>query len=85
MTALTGNAITVYAQHEVVKDLIQARIEAGGAILFDVQDTTIHNFDSKRPLIQFEKDGTAHELPAILSRDAMAFMASAARLFPRVF
>jgi p-hydroxybenzoate 3-monooxygenase len=62
MTALTGNAITVYAQHEVVKDLIRARIEAGGAILFDVENTTVHNIDSKQPVIQFKKDGTAHEL-----------------------
>ena len=35
---LTGRAITVYGQHEIVKDLIAARLAAGGAILFDVQD-----------------------------------------------
>src|SRR5947209_2487084 len=30
---LTGKAVTVYGQHEVVKDLIGARLQAGGAIL----------------------------------------------------
>src|SRR5690348_12413739 len=33
MTELTGGrAITVYAQHEVIKDLVQARVAAGGQI-----------------------------------------------------
>ena len=31
---LTGHTITVYGQQEVVKDLIKARLEAGGSILF---------------------------------------------------
>jgi len=29
LTGLTGHAITVYAQHEVIKDLVAARVEAG--------------------------------------------------------
>ena len=33
-----GRAITVYGQQEVVKDLIAARLAAGGQILFDVSD-----------------------------------------------
>ena len=62
MTALTGNAITVYAQHEVVKDLIQARIEACVAILFHVAGHHDSQYRQQTPLIQFEKDETAHEL-----------------------
>src|SRR5918998_1331006 len=30
LTDLTGRSITIYGQQEVVKDLIQARLEAGG-------------------------------------------------------
>jgi len=30
LTQLTGRAITVYAQHEVIKDLVAARLAAGG-------------------------------------------------------
>ncbi|MBV8869968.1 MAG: FAD-dependent monooxygenase, partial [Acetobacteraceae bacterium] len=32
-----GRVVTVYAQHEVLKDLIRARLEAGGQILFEAR------------------------------------------------
>jgi len=57
-----GRAITVYAQQEVVKDLVQARLDAGGQIVFDVEDLTVRDLDSTRPKIRYRKDGDAHEL-----------------------
>src|SRR5580704_11012728 len=63
MAELTGGrAITVYAQHEVVKDLVQARLDAGGQIVFEVDDLSIHDLDSPLPKIRYRKDGAAHEL-----------------------
>jgi p-hydroxybenzoate 3-monooxygenase len=54
LTELTGGrAITVYGQQEVVKDLIDARLAAGGQILFDVKDVSVHNLDSTAPNIRF--------------------------------
>jgi p-hydroxybenzoate 3-monooxygenase len=35
LRALTGKAITVYPQHEVIIDLVAARIAAGGTLLFE--------------------------------------------------
>ncbi len=56
--ALTpGRAVTVYGQHEVVKDLIHARLEAGGKILFDVSGTTLQDFDATQPSIDFVREG----------------------------
>src|SRR4030095_449847 len=47
LTDLTGGrSITVYGQQEVVKDLIRARVEAGGEILFDASDVSIHELMS---------------------------------------
>ena len=43
---LTGRSITIYAQQEVVKDLIAARLEAGGEIHFESEDVSVHDFDS---------------------------------------
>ena len=57
-----GRAITVYGQQEVVKDLVRARLEAGGEILFEVDDVTLHDLDSERPAIRFRDDGGDHEL-----------------------
>ena len=48
-----GRAIMLYAQHEVIKDLVKARLDAGGSIVFDARDVSIHDFDSRRPRIRF--------------------------------
>ncbi len=60
--ALTGRSITVYGQQEVVKDLIDARTAAGGQILFEVQNVTIHEFDTAAPGIRFEQNGEQREI-----------------------
>jgi p-hydroxybenzoate 3-monooxygenase len=58
---LTGKCITVYAQHEVIKDLVRARQDADGQILFDAKDLSISSLDSS-PQIRFHQDGEAHEI-----------------------
>ncbi|MFC4113931.1 4-hydroxybenzoate 3-monooxygenase [Nonomuraea zeae] len=40
-----GRAITVYGQQEVVKDLIAARLAAGGDVRFEVEDVAVHGLD----------------------------------------
>ncbi|MGA2722617.1 MAG: 4-hydroxybenzoate 3-monooxygenase [Bryobacteraceae bacterium] len=62
MHALTGRAITVYAQHEVAKDLIAARLQAGGQILFEAGQVEIHDFDGESPRIAFQHAGENYEL-----------------------
>ena len=62
MKELTGHAITVYGQHEVVKDLIAARLEAGEEIVFEAEATGVHDLESQEPVIRYQKDGEDHEL-----------------------
>ncbi|MBM0237313.1 4-hydroxybenzoate 3-monooxygenase [Micromonospora sp. ATA32] len=62
LTGLTGRAITVYGQQEVVKDLIAARTAAGGRILFEVDDVRLDGLDSDSPVIRFRRDGRDEEL-----------------------
>jgi p-hydroxybenzoate 3-monooxygenase len=57
-----GSAITVYAQQEVVKDLVEVRLKAGGQIVFEVDDLSVHDLDSPLPKIRYRKDGVTHEL-----------------------
>jgi p-hydroxybenzoate 3-monooxygenase len=52
-----GKAVTVYAQHEVIKDLIAARLAAGGQIYFGVNDATLNALDTNRPFLQFSRKG----------------------------
>ena len=44
-----GRSITVYGQQEVVKDLIAARLAAGGDILFEAAEVAVHDIASDRP------------------------------------
>jgi p-hydroxybenzoate 3-monooxygenase len=62
MKQLTGHAVMVYGQHEVVKDLIRERLLAGGEIVFEASSVSIHGFDDDSPLVRFEKDGMNHEI-----------------------
>ena len=64
LSGLTGGkAITVYAQHEVIKDLIAARLAAGGQILFEVDGVSVHEIQSAAPKIRFrERAGGEREL-----------------------
>jgi p-hydroxybenzoate 3-monooxygenase len=57
-----GRAITVYAQHEVIKDLVEARLGARGTIVFEAQDVNIHNFLADKPVIRFERNGVEETL-----------------------
>src|SRR5690606_4002508 len=47
-----GRAITVYGQQEVVKDLIAARLAAGGDIRFEVEDVALHSLEDQ-PYLTF--------------------------------
>ena len=61
-----GRGIMIYAQHEVIKDLVKARFASGGQIFFDVEDVSIRDFgdtkSSTKPTILFRKDGEAQRL-----------------------
>jgi p-hydroxybenzoate 3-monooxygenase len=52
-----GRAITVYGQQEVVKDLVAARLAAGGEIVFDVSDVRLEGIGSESPAIVFTAGG----------------------------
>ncbi|MEO3869938.1 4-hydroxybenzoate 3-monooxygenase [Nonomuraea sp. B12E4] len=47
-----GRSITVYGQQEVVKDLIAARLAAGGDVRFEIEDVAVHGLESE-PYVTF--------------------------------
>jgi p-hydroxybenzoate 3-monooxygenase len=57
-----GRAITLYAQHEVIKDLVKARLDARGRLRFEVTDVSVHDVDTSGPKIRFREDGERREL-----------------------
>jgi p-hydroxybenzoate 3-monooxygenase len=57
LTGLSGGrSIMVYAQHEVIRDLVKARLDAGAPIEFGVQDVTLQDLDTAAPRIRY-RDG----------------------------
>ena len=64
LTELTGRAIMVYAQHEVIKDLVKVRLDAGGKILFEVKNAALYDLDSPAPKVRFHREGEVHEIEA---------------------
>jgi p-hydroxybenzoate 3-monooxygenase len=57
-----GKAITLYAQHEVLKDLIAARLAAGGTLLFEARDASLFDLDQKTASIRFNHGGGSQEI-----------------------
>jgi p-hydroxybenzoate 3-monooxygenase len=58
-----GRWVTIYAQTEIVKDLIRARLAAGARIEFEVSDTEVAELDEDRPVLRYtDAAGTRHEV-----------------------
>ncbi|ABF43817.1 4-hydroxybenzoate 3-monooxygenase (plasmid) [Deinococcus geothermalis DSM 11300] len=58
-----GKRVTVYPQHEVLKDLIAARLAHGGEIHFGVRDVGLHDLTTDRPRITYTtQDGEPQTL-----------------------
>ena len=64
LTELTGKAITVYPQHEVIIDLVAARLAAGGQILFETSEVSLDGTDGARPSVSFVHAGEAQRIEA---------------------
>jgi p-hydroxybenzoate 3-monooxygenase len=62
MEKLVGRSIWIYGQQEVVKDLIAARLEYDGPLLFEVAGVAVHDLDSDRPRITYTHEGAQQEL-----------------------
>ncbi|MGI8650942.1 MAG: 4-hydroxybenzoate 3-monooxygenase [Rubrobacter sp.] len=60
---LVGKSVTVYGQHEVVKDLIAARLADGGELLFEARVTELSGLDTEAPKVRFmDSEGNEEEL-----------------------
>ena len=58
---LVGRTIVVYGQQEVVRDLIQARLQAGGDVRFEAEAVAI---DTPGPAVTYRAGGEEHVLEA---------------------
>ncbi len=93
MTELTGRRVTIYAQQEIVKDIIAVRLKAGGQIHFEAEAKQIGGLDTAKPFVKFMHEGAEKTIECDyvagcdgfhgISRDAMP--ASMVKGFDRVY
>lgn len=63
MNKLTGGKnVMVYGQTEVTRDLMEARTAAGLTTIYEAANVAVHDFDSAKPRVTYEKDGKQHEI-----------------------
>jgi p-hydroxybenzoate 3-monooxygenase len=59
---LVGKSVMIYAQQELVKDLVAARLGYGAPLFFEVADVSLHDLETARPRIAFTKEGQRQEI-----------------------
>jgi p-hydroxybenzoate 3-monooxygenase len=59
---VNGREVRIYGQQEVVKDLIAARLAAGGELLFEAEAIALEDIAAPRPAIRFQHKGEEHRL-----------------------
>jgi p-hydroxybenzoate 3-monooxygenase len=59
---LVGKHVMLYSQHEVVRDLIAARLKAGGELIFEASDAAVHDYETGDPYITYTQNGINHRL-----------------------
>ena len=57
-----GRHMVVYAQQDLVADLIRLWVERGGEIQFAAEDVSLHGFDRERPEIRYTRAGREQRL-----------------------
>jgi p-hydroxybenzoate 3-monooxygenase len=57
-----GRSVMVYAQTEVVKDLIALRLAAGEPLLFEAEALAVEDADTDHPRLRYRHEGAEHVL-----------------------
>jgi p-hydroxybenzoate 3-monooxygenase len=59
---LTGRHVTIYGQHEVLKDLVARALEVGVDLRFEVSEVALHDIDTDRPRVTYVDERGEQEL-----------------------
>ncbi|MQY07705.1 4-hydroxybenzoate 3-monooxygenase [Actinomadura macrotermitis] len=92
-TLTGGRSVMVYAQTEVVKDLIALRLETGAPLLFEAEVLAVDGIEGDAPTLRYRHEGAEHTLTCdiIVACDGFhgigrrSVPTSALRTFERVY
>ena len=57
-----GKHVMVYGQTELTHDLVDARAAAGLTTMDEARNAAVHDFDTAKPYVTYEKDGQQHRI-----------------------
>ena len=57
-----GKVVTAYGQTELTRDLMEARENQGLTTVYEAANVSIHDHDTSKPVVRYQKDGATHEL-----------------------
>ncbi|GBU14889.1 4-hydroxybenzoate 3-monooxygenase [Polaromonas sp.] len=57
-----GKNVMVYGQTELTRDLMEARQAAGLSTVYEAAHVSVHDFDSAKPSVRYEKDGQTFDI-----------------------
>lgn len=57
-----GKHVVVYGQTEVTRDLMDKRAATGGITVYEADNVALHDIDTAKPYVTYEKDGHSHRL-----------------------
>src|SRR5260221_14049217 len=57
-----GKTVTIYAQPEVTRDLMDARGATGLPTVFEAENVELSGFDTDKPSVSYVKDGASHSI-----------------------
>lgn len=57
-----GRQISVYGQHDSVRDMIAFRLAAGDPIIFEAADVVLNEVKGDTPTATYQKDGETHQV-----------------------
>jgi len=79
---LVGKPVTVWGQTQIVRDLIAARIDAGGEVYFEAEGMDIQDIETDTPSLSFTKDGERHEIECDFIAGCDGFYGISRKAFP---
>ncbi len=62
LSELTGRSIMLYAQNEVIQDLVASWLGTGGELRFEAEAVGLGGLDGPRPTVRFRQGGLEEEL-----------------------
>lgn len=57
-----GKNVVVYGQTEVTRDLMADRADKGLTTIYEADNVMVHDFDSTKPRVTYDKDGKSHTI-----------------------